>query len=881
MALPPSTPIPLHRRVCTAAVLLMATAIAALLHALLSPARADVKPDRTVDVYRSDEQVAMLIDLPPTSAPTREVTWQVADWQGVVEQTGTAALPAGPLVKAALALKPLPPGWYEIAYKIDGKPAGTRTFVTGTSYKSHGEGFRYGICAHMLRNEGEDAAKMAEMMRALGIDIQRMEIPWAGVQRGPDAPFTFEKQDAILRTLQKLGIEPAVLLDYGVPWATTAPPDAPPHDKWRYAPQMEPWLAYVRACVQRYGKSVRYWEIWNEPDIGFWKSPTAAYLDLFSKTSAEIARLDPGAQILNGGFAMVSREPNRDFLPRFMEKADRTNWHLLAYHDYMTVAENRERFGMVRDQMKKFGDQLPLWINEGGFHTLMHGGERAQAVMLVKKMALSAIQGVKAYFWYNIRDDGLDPRETEHHFGLTRHDFQPKPAFAAYRELIRQTADRAVLIGRPGADDDIWVASYGPRKRDKETAGSVHVVWRERPGPDEPMWLSSNNIDDALEFVDIMGRPIAGPVVRGRGLAMVGSTPIYVRCAKGSALEVRRILQMPERVVVTPTHPASAISLRLTSPFNTATELTAALRWKAGDGNETEIAPELRIPLPAGETKALDFIPDADRLSELIRAGNVQSAGSGKIILRFTSPQSSSEAPATVITTSVTIAMEVPQVIGKKDTPWRVELLNRTNLRNLHEGEPNPAMHWAGPDDLSAVLAISAETPDTLHLVATVRDNVHRQDFESAALWKGDSLQLVIAPTNKADDYLEITLGLNKKGTPEGWINRAPSQGPLKAGPLPVATPDKPNGIRFRIERNTADSVTTYEITLPSHLARLSGAPFLLNALLNDDDGGGRKQWMHYTPGIGESKNPRLFRTFVIPPASPVTESTTPSTATP
>jgi hypothetical protein len=40
-------------------------------------------------------------------------------------------------------------------------------------------------------------------------------------------------------------------------------------------------------------------------------------------------------------------------------------------------------------------------------------------------------------FWYSFRDAGTDRSDVEQNFGLLRHDFSPKPSFAAYQAAAR------------------------------------------------------------------------------------------------------------------------------------------------------------------------------------------------------------------------------------------------------------------------------------------------------------------------------------------------------------------------------------------------------------------------------------------------------------
>jgi hypothetical protein len=41
---------------------------------------------------------------------------------------------------------------------------------------------------------------------------------------------------------------------------------------------------------------------------------------------------------------------------------------------------------------------------------------------------------VKGIWWYDFMNDGLDPREYEHHFGLVDEQGQPLPAYQAMKD---------------------------------------------------------------------------------------------------------------------------------------------------------------------------------------------------------------------------------------------------------------------------------------------------------------------------------------------------------------------------------------------------------------------------------------------------------------
>ena len=74
---------------------------------------------------------------------------------------------------------------------------------------------------------------------------------------------------------------------------------------WSYPPKdYAKWGGLVRAlvehCVQRYGaESVRtwLWELWNEPDISYWRGTVQQFCDLYDVTAAAVKTALPDAQV--------------------------------------------------------------------------------------------------------------------------------------------------------------------------------------------------------------------------------------------------------------------------------------------------------------------------------------------------------------------------------------------------------------------------------------------------------------------------------------------------------------------------------------------------------------------------------------------------------
>jgi xylan 1,4-beta-xylosidase len=71
----------------------------------------------------------------------------------------------------------------------------------------------------------------------------------------------------------------------------------PPHDYGRWAALVYAW---VRHCVDRYGAAEVtswWWEVWNEPNIGYFRGTAAAYDSLYDYTADAVRRACPGARV--------------------------------------------------------------------------------------------------------------------------------------------------------------------------------------------------------------------------------------------------------------------------------------------------------------------------------------------------------------------------------------------------------------------------------------------------------------------------------------------------------------------------------------------------------------------------------------------------------
>jgi Beta-galactosidase len=130
-----------------------------------------------------------------------------------------------------------------------------------------GRGVLYGIQddGWILHGDGRLAQRLDTLDR-LGVDVVRFTLHWNEIEPAEGA-FRWRSSDQVLRGLQTRGIQPVVTLVGTPAWANGGRPPrfAPPRGK--------EFASFATAAARRY-PFVRYWVIWNEPNLRRWLEPT-------------------------------------------------------------------------------------------------------------------------------------------------------------------------------------------------------------------------------------------------------------------------------------------------------------------------------------------------------------------------------------------------------------------------------------------------------------------------------------------------------------------------------------------------------------------------------------------------------------------------------
>ncbi len=166
---------------------------------------------------------------------------------------------------------------------------------------------------------------------------------------------------------------------------------------------------------------------------------------------------------------------------------------------------------------------------------------------------------------------------------------------------------------------------------------------------------------------------------------------------------------------------------------------------------------------------------------------------------------------------------------------------------------------------------------NSFHIAVEVTDNIHKNSEDASNMWKNDSVQISFDPLDdngdmyKADD-MEWGFSMNDTGEHLAFVfaSTAPNPNGNVTGQVP-----------FRVVRDEDRKKTYYEIQIPLSLIK-DMKPELnqsigFNVNINDADfQNGRDNFINWTKGLGDSKNPGLYDGFIFIEEAPPVGGTSP-----
>jgi len=363
------------------------------------------------------------------------------------------------------------------------------------------------------------------------------------------------------------------------------------------APQIDLWSEALKVIAQRFtATGIGVWEVWNEPNIESFWSPQPdpeEYYRVLAATYRAVKAVNPQALVLGCSLAGphgVAHRPPYEFLEGVFARGGVQVMDAVSIHPYRQP-RSPEESGYVEDlqtvaaMTARAGRPLPIWITEVGWPNGTGGSTEAwSAKMLPRAYLLAIAAGVKNVTWYDFHDDGVDPSYNEHHFGIVRHDFTPKPAYFAYRTMaLELDGMRQVRAVPAGEGVTLLVFSGGPAGAASQRTA---VLWAHRGT--QSLALRIPGTQDA-EFVDLMGNVRRQPHPPGAVMIDVDESAVFLRNVPENLEVIRPVTAQPAAVKIVRGESAN-VTLEFRNPFGQMLSLSS--RYGS-------------VAVPAGGTRSL------------------------------------------------------------------------------------------------------------------------------------------------------------------------------------------------------------------------------------------------------------------------------------
>lgn len=312
-----------------------------------------------------------------------------------------------------------------------------------------------GVNIHFYKGNDQDLA----MLEAAGVGIIRMDVSWSRGEPNP-GEYDFSQYEQLVSDLRARNMRLLFIIDYGNP-----------HYDDGLSPYSEECrAAYARFCgalAKRFADDHVIWELWNEPNISFWKPKPNVddYMAWCKAVVPAIREADPTACIIapaTSGIAMT-------FLDECFERGLLELVDGVSVHPYRSAAQGPEtalpEYRRLESLISKYCSErgiertIPILSGEWGYTTTEMSREQ-HGKYLARQWLTNMSAGIPISIWYDWHDDGKDPEEREHNFGTVTWDYQPKDSYTAMKTLIAELGGYMPVGRVPLGDEDDFAVLF-------------------------------------------------------------------------------------------------------------------------------------------------------------------------------------------------------------------------------------------------------------------------------------------------------------------------------------------------------------------------------------------------------------------------------------
>lgn len=608
---------------------------------------------------------------------------------------------------------------------------------------------------------------------------------------------------------------------------------------------------YVLSTVKASKKYNHFWEFQNEPDLSSClkesdqSTKATYYAEIINKIAPKIKEIDPNAVILAGGTSGVDFDFNCIFLRKTLEIAGK-NIDIIPVHPYSHArfisSANSDRgpgesgmggkYKLIKNIIKQYGGEQNIWAGEIGWALdvradYLSPAARRHAAYLLCTMLISRAHNVKKIMYFLSE---LCLEREYFYYGLWRNK-APMPATATYATATQLLEN--IKSGKEYVNGNLHIVVY-----QYKNGKALGAIWLESKRNKIKMKLPFTPKD--VEVRDMYNNSLQLPPrekikleISGEPVFILGKNLSYKKLTTG--LRTADRTQFPI-IVNWQIAGNNAVNVIMKNISNKNIKVSGGI-----GGFGIHVKPKLR---------RVNFPPKSKKIIKFLASENINGR---RLILKL------------LVNKQYMVNTFTPQLEAclKRGTlkSYSVNLKERKYLLPV-----DPGISWDGPEDLSINAKLSWGDKG-LYFDAVVRDDIHHVNKNKDTLWNGDAIQLAICPENSnslsSNGYNVKDLEINFALSPKGENIQFGYYGNRNLKKIKALC-------QAKISR--LGNLTTYNCLIPWSVIGIQnpiGEILKINFTVNDCDlpmslPSVREYWLGLTLGIGECKNPNLFRKFII-----------------
>ncbi len=489
------------------------------------------------NVFRAGEVIRLSV-----SGVGGSVSYIVVDYFGDRVAHGKADSTDG---TSAIEIAGQQPGWYQVECRCGDQTVSAPIAVVidrGDAPLPADGRVGSDAASSWLVPDIEKIRPLAKMVRMAGIPWLR-ERYYCG-QQDETGKTNWGKYQTVLDELRAEGIHVCDVWHDSPLWLHPTRKSEP------YPDDLRDIYRFTKGLSAHFASQVQAWEVWNEPDFGFWQQGGDTFAAYQKAAYLGIKDGNPDVLVLNGSICGGVTS----FVHNVYESGMGQYYDVFDWHTYSSPSDYAGQLRNHYDAMLQDGvAPRPAWLTESGTHlqgTEGEGGrilneerQHLQCRFVPRSVSSALASGTQRYFYFVLPDyleNGIQ-------FGALRPDMTPYPSFVALSAAANILGQSRAYLGMRTGENGLTAHAFRTPK------GNAIVAWADSAAE---MAIPSKN---GLVVADIFGSQSSAQPIDGQVRIKVGPEAVYVLGAsdealsgfRGAASYVTKLPKLkPSRVIV-------------------------------------------------------------------------------------------------------------------------------------------------------------------------------------------------------------------------------------------------------------------------------------------------------------------------------------------